>query len=119
VATGFTSEIAHAGARPFQMWVLPKRPPRDVFVGTSAILFAVLNWIKVPTYIALEQFNRTNLLTSATWLPIALLASLAGVWLVRRVPLQRLLSTALEEVRSHASNASARLLMADTFCRRS
>ena len=41
VATGFTSQIAHAGGPPFQMWVMPRRLPRDVFVGTTAIFFAV------------------------------------------------------------------------------
>jgi uncharacterized membrane protein YfcA len=89
VATGFTSQIAHAGGPPFQMWVMPRRLPRDVFVGTTAIFFAVLNWIKVPAYVALGQFSRANLLAAAALLPIAILASLAGVKLVKRVPVER------------------------------
>ena len=89
VATGFTSQIAHAGAPPFQMWVMPKRLPRDVFVGTSAIFFAVVNWIKVPAYLALGQFTPANLLATAALLPFAVLASLAGVKLVRRVSPER------------------------------
>lgn len=32
VASGFTSQIAHAGAPPFQMWVLPRRLAPDVLV---------------------------------------------------------------------------------------
>jgi hypothetical protein len=86
VATGFTSQIAHAGGPPFQMWVMPKRLPRDVFVGTSAIFFALVNWIKVPAYIALGQFTTANALAAAALLPFAVLASVAGVKLVRRVP---------------------------------
>jgi hypothetical protein len=89
VATGFTSQIAHAGGPPFQMWVMPRRLPRDVFVGTAAIFFAILNWIKVPAYIALGQFTWTNALTTAVLLPVAILASLAGVKLVRKVPMDR------------------------------
>jgi uncharacterized membrane protein YfcA len=46
IATGFTSQIAHAGGPPFQMWVMPRRLPRDTFVGTTAIFFAALNWIR-------------------------------------------------------------------------
>ena len=84
VATGFTSQIAHAGGPPFQMWVMPRRLPRDVFIGTTAIFFAVLNWIKVPAYVALGQFTRANALTTLVLLPFAMLGSLAGVWLVRR-----------------------------------
>ncbi len=85
VIAGFTSQIAHAGGPPFQMWVMPRNLPRDVFVGTSAIFFAVVNWIKVPAYLALGQFTTENAVASLILLPVAILASLAGVKLVRKV----------------------------------
>ncbi|MCE7797301.1 sulfite exporter TauE/SafE family protein [Sphingobium sufflavum] len=83
--SGFASQIAHAGAPPFQMWVLPRRLPRDTLVGTSAIAFAVMNWIKVPTYYALGQFTPASLKASLVLMPVAFLSTLAGVKLVRRV----------------------------------
>jgi uncharacterized membrane protein YfcA len=89
VATGFTSQIAHAGGPPFQMWVMPRKLPRDVFVGTSAIFFAAVNWLKVPAYVGLGQFTTANALATLALLPIAIAASLAGVWLVRRVSAER------------------------------
>ena len=89
VATGFTSQIAHAGGPPFQMWVMPRRLSRDVFVGTGAIFFAVLNWIKVPAYVALGQFTPANAMATLVLLPFAILASLAGVRLVRKLPPER------------------------------
>jgi uncharacterized membrane protein YfcA len=89
VATGFTSQIAHAGGPPFQMWVMPRMLPRDVFVGTSAIFFAIINWIKVPAYVALGQFTLENAIATAVLLPVAVLASLAGVKLVRKVAPER------------------------------
>ncbi|WP_380873493.1 UPF0721 transmembrane protein [Sphingomonas sp. DBB INV C78] len=87
--SGFTSQIAHAGAPPFQMWVMPRRLPRDIFVGTNAIFFAAVNWIKVPAYAALGQFTPTNLLMTATLLPVAIISTFAGVALVRRVSAAR------------------------------
>lgn len=92
VASGFTSQIAHAGQPPFQVWVLPKKLPRDVLVGTTAIFFAVVNWVKVPAYWALGQFSRQNLATAAILLPVAIASTLAGVWLVRRVRAERFYS---------------------------
>ena len=89
IATGFTSQIAHAGGPPFQMWVMPRRLARDVLVGTTALFFAVLNWIKVPAYVALGQFTWPNALTTLVLLPFALLGSLAGVLLVRRIAMER------------------------------
>ena len=92
IGAGFTSQIAHAGQPPFQLWVLPRGLPRDVLVGTTAIFFAAVNWIKVPAYLALGQFTAENLLTSAVLLPFAVLSTMAGVWLVRRISPERFYS---------------------------
>jgi uncharacterized protein len=89
VGSGFTSQLAHAGAPLFQMWVLPKRLPPRTLVGTTAIYFGVVNWLKVPAYAALGQFTRANLLTALALAPAALVSTLAGVWLVNRVPAER------------------------------
>ena len=89
IATGFTSQIAHAGGPPFQMWVMPRRLARDVLIGTTAIFFAVLNWIKVPAYVALGQFTWENAMVTLALLPFALLGSLAGVVLVRHIAMER------------------------------
>jgi uncharacterized membrane protein YfcA len=85
VATGFTSQIAHAGGPPFQMWVAPKRLPHLEYVGTSSICFALINWAKVPAYLALGQFSRDNLIASAALMPLAIASTLAGVWLIKRI----------------------------------
>ena len=89
VAAGFTSQIAHAGGPPFQMWVMPLRLPHAVFAGTTAFFFAAVNLIKVPAYLALGQFTAANLTASLALLPFAIFGSLAGIWLVRRVSGER------------------------------
>jgi uncharacterized protein len=86
---GFTSMIAHAGGPPFQIYVIPQRLPRDLFVGTSVVFFALVNLIKVPPYLALGQFTAGNLLTSAALFPLAIASTWAGVLLVRRVSGER------------------------------
>jgi uncharacterized membrane protein YfcA len=85
IVIGFTSMVAHGGGPPFQIYVMPQRLSRDVFVGTGAVLFAMVNWIKVPPYLALGQFTPGNLATSAALFPLAILSTFAGVRLVRRV----------------------------------
>jgi uncharacterized membrane protein YfcA len=86
---GFTSMIAHAGGPPFQIYVMPQRLAPPVFVGTGAIFFALLNLMKVGPYVALGQFTHENLAASAALFPLAILSTLAGVWLLRRVPAER------------------------------
>lgn len=89
VASGFTSQVAHAGQPPFQIWVLPRRLPRDVLVGTTAIFFAIINWAKVPAYWALGQFSHDNLVMAGLLMPVAIGSTLAGVWVVRRIAPER------------------------------
>ena len=89
VASGFTSQIAHAGQPPFQIYVLPKGLPPAALVGTTAVYFAVINWLKVPAYAALGQFTPENLATVAVLLPVAIASTFAGVWLVRRIAPER------------------------------
>jgi len=89
VVCGFTSQIAHAGGPPFQMWVLPRGLSPQSLVGTTAVFFALINWLKVPAYAALGQFTPENLLTVAVLLPVAIASTFAGVWLVKRIAAER------------------------------
>lgn len=81
--------VAHAGGPPFQIYVMPQKLPPAVFVGTGAIFFAAMNLVKLVPYIALGQLSAQNLAASAALLPVAVAATFAGVWLVRRVPAER------------------------------
>lgn len=83
VATGFTSQIAHAGGPPFQMWVTPRKLPHLVYAGTSAILFAAINWLKVPSYIMLGAFTHDVLVAALMLVPLAIITTLLSVRLVR------------------------------------
>ncbi|GAA0776820.1 sulfite exporter TauE/SafE family protein [Roseibium denhamense] len=82
---GITSFVSHTGGPPFQMYTLPLRLPPVLFAGTAVIFFAVVNTVKVAPYFFLGQFDATNLATSAMLFPLALVATLIGVRLVKIV----------------------------------
>jgi len=82
---GFSSFVSHAGGPPFQVAVMPLRLPPPVYAGTSVLFFASTNAVKLIPYFLLGQFSADNLATSAVLMPLAPVATLAGVWLVRRV----------------------------------
>ena len=44
MGSGFTSQIAHAGLPPYQMWVLRKKLKPATFIGTTAIFFAIVEY---------------------------------------------------------------------------
>lgn len=84
--SGLTSFISHAGAPPYQIYVLPQRLPKLVFAGTTQMIFTVVNFAKLPPYLALGQFPEMDV--KAIFVLIA--TALAGVWggarLVRILP---------------------------------
>ena len=55
VLSGFTTTICQAGGPPYQIYVLALRQSKMVFIGTSAIFFAIMNVLKVIPYAALDQ----------------------------------------------------------------
>ncbi len=95
---GFTSFVSHTGAPPYQMYVLPQKLEKMVFAGTSTILFAIVNLIKLLPYWALGQFNAGNLKLAAMLSPVAIAGALIGYKLTSILPekiFYRLVETAL------------------------
>lgn len=84
--TGYTSFVSHAGAPPYQVYVLPLRLEKTVFAGTTTVLFAFVNAVKLLPYWALGQLSADNLKAAALLSVPAMAAVLAGVWLVRVLP---------------------------------
>lgn len=74
---GFTSFVSHAGGPPYQMYVLPQRLSKMSYAGTTTILFAIVNLLKVPPYWMLGQINLGSLKVCAALAPVALF----GAWL--------------------------------------
>ena len=83
---GFTSFVSHAGAPPYQVFVLPLKLEKAVFAGTATIAFAYVNAIKLIPYYALGQLNLASLTVAAILAVPASLAVFAGVRLVKVIP---------------------------------
>lgn len=84
--SGFTSFMTQGGGPPFQVYVLPQRLPKLVFVGTTTIFFAIINALKIGPYLALGNFTTADIGTSIALLPLAAVANLGGIWLVKHMP---------------------------------
>jgi hypothetical protein len=84
--TGFTSFVSHAGAPPYQVYVQPQQLDKTVFAGTTTILFAWVNAVKLIPYWALGQLSAQNLHVALLLLLPAALAVWVGVRLVRVIP---------------------------------
>ena len=85
IGAGVTSQVAHAGGPPFQMWVTPRRLPHERYIGTNAVLFAMMNWLKVPGYVLLGTLNRQTLAAATMLMPLAVVSTLITLRYIRRM----------------------------------
>lgn len=81
---GFTSTIAHAGGPPVTIYLVPQRLPRDIYVGTAALLFAIINLIKLVPYSYLGLLRVGNISTIVVLAPLAYVGVWLGVFLNKR-----------------------------------
>lgn len=82
---GFSSTLAHTGGPPIAIYLLMENVQPRVFVATSALFFAIVNWIKVPSYFYIGLFD-FNLLGQVLWLlPLLPLSVWMGKWVSVRI----------------------------------
>jgi uncharacterized membrane protein YfcA len=82
---GFTSFISHAGAPPFQVYMLPQKLPKAEFAGTATLVFAVINAAKILPYQNLRPYSTETLWSAITLIPFALVGAASGSYLTRRI----------------------------------
>jgi uncharacterized membrane protein YfcA len=78
---GFTSFVAHSGGPPANVFLLPQKLEKRVFVATSIIFFAFLNYIKLVPYIMLGLFQAETLRAALILCPLVPLSTRLGGWL--------------------------------------
>jgi uncharacterized membrane protein YfcA len=86
---GYTSFIAHAGAPPAMVWLLPQRLDKVTYVATLNGFFLAINAAKILPYLYLGQFNASTLRLAAALSPLVPAGVFAGRWLQGRLPERR------------------------------
>lgn len=86
--SGYGSFIAHAGGAPYQIYALPLKLSPKEYTGTAVRFFAIVNALKLPPYFMLGLLSAGNLQTSAMLFPVALVATVAGAAVVKRMRME-------------------------------
>lgn len=82
---GITSTLAHAGDPPATMYLLPQNLGRQLFVGTTVILFSVVNAVKLIPYSYHQMINLQSMQQSLFLLPFVPMGTYLGVWMNKRL----------------------------------
>jgi uncharacterized membrane protein YfcA len=86
ILAGFTTMVSNAAGPIMIIYLLAMGLPKNVFLGTSAWYFFLLNCFKVPFSAWLGLINRETLLLNAALLPAILLGAWLGVKFAKRLP---------------------------------
>jgi len=84
--SAYTSFISQAAGPPLAVYLMPQRMPALTYAATAISYLTCVNWLKIVPYFFLGQLGPGNLKTSLALLPLALAATILGLWLVRRLP---------------------------------
>jgi uncharacterized membrane protein YfcA len=80
-----SSTLAHAAGPIIAMYLLPLGLERQLYVGTSALYFFLLNSAKLPAYYASGQFAHAQFSFTARFFPLVVIGAVFGRWLNTRL----------------------------------
>ena len=83
--TGISTTLAHAAGPVVALYLLPLKPDRRTFVGTTALFFAMANASKLPAYYFAGQFEHAELGFTVRFLPCLVAGAAVGFWLNKRL----------------------------------
>ena len=79
VLAGFTTMIGNLAGAVTNIYFLAMRLPKNVFIGTSAYVFFIINLFKVPFHVYVwETINLGSFLTSLSYFPFLFLGLFVG-----------------------------------------
>jgi uncharacterized protein len=84
IGAGITSTFAHGAGPVVSVFLIPQNMPKEIYVGTTVLIFTWINWIKVPFFVAGDIITRQTLLIGLMFLPLIPLGVWVGIWLNRR-----------------------------------
>ncbi len=86
VVAGVTSTFANGAGPVVSMFLIPQRLPKASYVGTNALIFACINWIKLLIFVPKGIVTGRTLFLGLFFIPAIPIGVWLGVWLNRRIP---------------------------------
>ena len=80
-----SSTLAHAAGPIIALYLLPQKLDRQLFVGTCAIYFFILNTAKLPAYYMSGLFESVSPVMTLRYVPLLIVGAVFGFWLNRRL----------------------------------
>ncbi len=83
---GAVTMMANAAGPVIALYMLAMRLPKNIFVGTGAWYFMIMNCVKVPFSAQLGLINKESVLLNLYMMPALVVGALLGVTVLKRLP---------------------------------
>lgn len=85
VAAGFTSMVGNLANSVMAVYLLSVRLPKNIYIGTTAWFFLVINLFKLPFHVFVwNTIERKILVLDLMMLPFILVGAVTGIWIVKK-----------------------------------
>jgi uncharacterized membrane protein YfcA len=84
IGAGITSTFAHGAGPVVSLFLIPQQLPKEIYVGTTVLVFTWINWIKMPFFVGQGIITRETLTLGLVYLPLIPVGVWLGVWLNRK-----------------------------------
>ena len=85
VGAGVTSTFAHGAGPVVSMFLIPQQLSKELYVGTTVLVFTWINAIKMPFFFANGIITEDSLRFSLCYLPLIPFGVWLGVWMNRKL----------------------------------
>lgn len=83
--SGFSSFVSLTGGIPAQVFLLPLKLHRKLFVGTMCWYFLIINLAKIPFFLELDMFSAHSITLTILLVPAIPAGVFIGKWLVKNM----------------------------------
>ncbi len=85
IGAGIISTFAHGAGPVVSVFLVPQKLPKEIYVGTTVLVFTCINWIKLPFFVANGIITKETFMTGLVFLPLVVVGVALGVWLNRKI----------------------------------
>lgn len=95
ILMGSTTQLANAAGPVSSIYLLAMKLPKDKYLGCCAWFFLILNWIKLPIFIAEGRITWNSFQLDLLMIPFLIAGGALGILLLRKLP-QKIFETVIQ-----------------------
>ena len=86
ILMGTTTQLANAAGPISSIYLLAMRLPKEKYLGCCAWYFLILNWIKLPIFVAEGRITWSSFQLDLCMIPFIIIGGALGIFLLRKLP---------------------------------